>query len=545
MTAVNGVNSVNFKAEQQQKQTSGVTFPLLGTAVGAAGYFVKKELGKDAFEKQIKDGTEVKYTEALSDSEQKLVEAAKKEANDTKTETPKAEDKKADTPKAEGEAKPVTNETPKSLVADKKLNEVFGKETEITPDKYLEKYGYGTTLDSVVAKEKEMQKSIAKTTNEIKRAKAHSLIVNDYAQKGKRILGLQRQVETIEIERDKQIADIETKAKAKVEALKYDATKAKIDEAANKALSSAETEEAKKLIEENRTKQIEALDAKLKTINSDAEKSVSSVKTQTAKKLNNLHQQSYNLNEAGEKLEEKIHIKDKSGKDFSLDFEPDEKKLNKFLKEKGYDEAGLTKLMEAEQKKYLDKELKKIKAANPGKVYGQEEIAQARTELLETTEYKNAMKKSMTKIKEDLEKLTNEEIYRQMDSYGTKMTELAKGKIVNRERYLAHQQAQLSEIRSDIELYKSAKANKSKITKAQAEGVLTSTAAKVKEIKAKITTEGAAKTAETALGKAFDAVKGKLAKTHSGMNALIGAGIGLAAGIVIKLMVDGSKSSEV
>ncbi len=164
-------------------------------------------------------------------------------------------------------------------------------------------------------------------------------------------------------------------------------------------------------------------------------------------------------------------------------------------------------------------------------------------ETRERIQEKVAGKIEIAKAKE-IEKLNSAHL--------TKLKEMANGKVVNRERHLAHLQARLDEITADINLVETANKNKQKITRVQAEEVQSTSSAKVKSALKEVG-EKAGKTVEDVKGsvaetasKALESLKDKLPKEFkkvSGKAIAVGAVIGLGVGLIAKWMF-GGKSEE-
>ncbi len=157
------IEAVNFGNQQQKQQKSGVSVPawmLGGAAIGGSGaYFTK--YGKTPL--KLEGLTADEFTKALPKeglTETEKANAKKVEDYLTKNKTEEVKPEvKAD---AKPEAKPKTEVKPEakpeakgkvvsqSTVTDRKIDDIFGKNTELEPKEYLNKkygYQYSTTAD--------------------------------------------------------------------------------------------------------------------------------------------------------------------------------------------------------------------------------------------------------------------------------------------------------------------------------------------------------------------------------------------------------------
>lgn len=114
-----GVASPSFYGEEQ-KRKSGIGAFGIGTlgAGFAASQLMKKPMTQDLFEKNLKEGTEIKYKPELTADEKTKVDNATIEA---KSEAPKTDAPKTDAPKVEG-TKEVTGEVNTLEQAEKELS---------------------------------------------------------------------------------------------------------------------------------------------------------------------------------------------------------------------------------------------------------------------------------------------------------------------------------------------------------------------------------------------------------------------------------------
>lgn len=521
MAAVNGVNGVNFGSEQK-KQTSGVGIPIIATGAGAlGGYLMKKGLSKDAFESSLKDGSEIKYKSELTADEQKAVDAAKKELQGVKVEDKKpADDAKA---KVEGEGeeakKAATSvKASESAATGKTIDKIFGNKEELKWDEYLRrKYGCN---------------NLGQFNDRIKAE--HKKLYSDGAKRHERSKGVQLNKE--------------------INTLK--------GQAHNHTKSLGELE---KMIKQNQSivdteNKIKVAEFKLNNGLTDSPESLQS-------EIDNLKQSLANQQKRYEKVgEEYKKYSDRAGnivtdadKDFALDMDTLKGKVNDnklsegFIKQIRHDaRKEIVNEIEAEAEAKVVNENKNKKGTKPlGKKELADKIEAAKKQAV-------ADKEALITKYEDLcvetktAEVKSNRILKEFSNGRKSNCEIAQKQLHIDERELGKMEAKSLEMEKDYDLIKAAKTDGTTISKSTAQEVFDSAAVKSKSKVTKVAATKAEKVAGkeekaigTALEKAFDAVKGKFAGTHSGMRALIGAGIGLVAGVIIKFMVDGSKSESV
>jgi len=109
MTTINGVNSVNFKGEQDRRSSGmGIGVPIATTVLGGGiGYAISKQPDKDEFEKMVKSGETIKLKEGeLSEADKNLIKDAKAELDAEAAKKPAEEAKTAPDAKTTPETKP-------------------------------------------------------------------------------------------------------------------------------------------------------------------------------------------------------------------------------------------------------------------------------------------------------------------------------------------------------------------------------------------------------------------------------------------------------
>lgn len=492
MAAIYGVNGPTFGDGQQQKktQTTGIILPTGGLLVGGAtGYALKSQPSQDEYKASLKDGKDIKYTTALTDSENALVKAAKEEVTKASDST---ESKKAETDTKTTEAKPAETKTPEvttkpgeTAVPDNIKTDVeyhFGTEGTKKTVSPAELLG-GRTVEAY-------QKEVIDTSNE-KLKKADKTLEDFKTEQQANTDATTRARENYKTElalaEEEKIKDTEAVKAARTEA------KGKLDKAKDELKKAQDHEEnLKKLLGENDPEYIKA-QTETKTKQAEVEALEDAALTPREKAVNKAKA------EADAKLKEVDEAKKASDK-ARADADAVKDKPEFEAKDK---EA---KRLEAETKQ-------KQVLADEAKAIEQERGAQ------------NPLTAAKTRVENAL-----------------KAEETTKGVIDEAIKDKSNAAADLAKKQTYLDLAKEAGPNKA-ISKESFISKLTGNVTKAEtEVleKAGIDTPKV----ETALEKAYKAVGSKLESFHSWKKAGIFAGIGLAVGIVAKLIVDSSKPKE-
>lgn len=430
------VNSVSLGDQQQQKRTSGVIYPVLGTAIGAgAGYFIPKAPSQDEFVKTLKDGGEIKD---LTPEEQKLVAAAKKEAG----KAPEA---------SSSSAKSTSSATPDEKAVKEEVKKLFPKKEggEVTGNRLLSGKKPKDFATSVV---KPAEKALEKQQG----------IVDEAIEK-----------------HDKLVTDLET-------------------------AKSATTKDA---IKELRDSEVTPDDAKA------AEKAKDKAITKYNKAVDDLNAAQTAADDAAKASKAKPNDK-------KLKATADKKAKALKAKQKAYEEIkAQTELIEketatkvAKAKAYELREKAAIAKENGAK-NAETLAAQARTAEADA---KKAVDAEIAFKKARVTSLTTAE-------------KAAKEALEAAEKKLSTVAVKTSAIKARHELAKDLEKD-GKVSRETFETALTNGIESAKSTTSK---------GESAIAKAFEAIKGKLPKVKSGKQAAIFGAVGLAAGVIVKLIADG------
>lgn len=526
MTAMNGVGNkvVAFRGEQDERKSGGigVGVPILGAAVGTGVVAIKNKgfgkvsldtLEKDTFSKamaEVKDLTEDEKAavKTLQEHLEKPVDGETKTNPEAKTAGETAEETKTTTEGSEAKAG-AKEKSPKSLVSERSLDDVFGKgkeaKAEIMPDKYYEKYGSYANRETVDGIKSQLGKEAQAIQGHIVHAKNQAKRVDAFIEKTTQMTALQ-----------KQIAEIE-KARA---------------------------EDTFKILKKFNDDIAELTDETAKTkVQQKAAEEIARVEKQTAKELTGLYGKRSDLSESLAKVEKGINLTTNKGNKI-IGLEPTQETINKALKEKGLEPNGAEtkKLTEEAFDQLANERVKKLRKLEPNMAYDKAKI---KAYLMENPLNKAKVDASVEK---KIAAARAKEIAKVQEAHLAKLKEVANGEVTHFERKLARTKAKLGEVNADINLVETAKKNKSKITRAQAEEVLSTTSEKVKSAvkelgaKAGNVAEEAKGTASEAVAKAFETIKGKLPgelKKFNLKGLALGAGIGLVGGIVAKLIFGG------
>lgn len=535
MVAMNGVNKVgvSFQGDQDQRKSGGILFPaVLGTAagVGVAGLttgFTKPNLEgvtKDTFSKAM---AEVKD---LTEEQQKAVKTIEEHLATNPTEEPKTDGatdaKPSEAPKPNAEqkvdVKPADGTPPKSLVASKSLEEVFGQEAEISPDKYLKKYGYGATTATIETKKAGVQADIKRTQSEMAEATKQSELASRYVENRQNAETLQNEIAEIEkeVQRAKDAANAEAAAK-----------KTGITDA-----------------------------AKIAEIDTELQGKINDINQQAVKDLKSKTRQLSELDRVAGRLESKIRIQDEKGALYAAQFGQDNGKIAQAIKDQGYEKGGAqeAKILEEETDRVLNKHLDSLKKAGdatPPYHTAAEYTQAANTYLSKPEVQKEINDAAEVRRSEQATKISNEVIRRQKEEHFARLRELAQKKVDAKVELLANHQAKIEEMGADLELIKGAQEGKTNISRAQADGVLSKTKGKLTEALSNVKNKAEnvvnkvadeAKKLPEAVENALKEIKGKLPKEFKATNWKglgWGAGIGLVGAVVLKLIF-GGKSEE-
>lgn len=517
MTAINGVNSVNFKGEQE-KRSSG---PGLGTIAlttvvgGGAGVLLRDRkvslegLDKDAFEKATKDFTG--DDKANADTVKSYFD--KKDDKSDKAEA-KSEAKSEGKAEAKGEAKGKTPTAKPSVAAGGiTAEDLFKNADDMDPMKYLqEKYGYGNVqelMDGIKADRialggpegKHLRTSIKSgTKGQTRTEKVFSKVEQSIKQ------------EIAIAELKQRIAEDEFKVEGMA--------------TSNKA------EQSEKAIAQRR------LDTMKKTLKSQEEKLAS-------------FEAELKDNKAYQELKRAFDVKTDTATQRDAEFA---KKADNAATNAGqHAKKEMTDKIKTDAGKKAEKEASKKGLKGTER---QDFIKKAQDEAVVAN--KDRIEKYVALQKEkELSKRFISEFNDRFKSFKRETALDTKKGLIGSQRELSKQQASLLEKEKDLSLIQSAKKNKTKITKAQAEEVMNAAAAKAKEGVAKIAKEAGEKAGNAVDGaknsiaenaaKALDAIKKKLPKDLTKFNtkAMVwGGAIGLAAGLVIKWMFGGKSEPE-
>lgn len=525
MTAINGVNSVNFKGEQEQRSSGPGLGTIATTTVlgGVGGYLLKGKkvslegLDKDAFVKATKDLT----------GEDKANADAVKAYFDQKPEAKADEKAEGKSEKAEAKAEAKGTKAAKSSVAASgvTVENLFGNAEEIEPMKYLqEKYGYGSVqelMDGIKSDRialggpegKALRSSIKSGTKGQTRSEKLFSKVEQSIKQEIAIYELQGRID----EEEFKVSGMSTGTKA---------------------------EQAEKTIAQRR------LDTMKKTLKSQEERLVSFEAELKDNKAYRELRKSVNDEMQNMLLEEVPEAPKGAVKDANTEFRrtTDNAAVN----------AGQHAKKEMTNRIKEDAKKKAEKDANKKGLKGAERqtfIKEAQDQAVSASKERIEKYVQLQQEKESLKRVTSEYTNRFKTLKHETAIEAKKG-LIGSQRELSKQQATLLEKEQDLKLIQDAKKNKTKITKTQAQGVMDTAAAKAKDGIAKVANsvgEKAGKAGEEVKGsvaetaaKALEALKDKLPKElkkTSGKAIAVGAAIGLAAGIVIKWMF-GGKSEE-
>lgn len=532
MTAI---NSVSFKGDQDQRSSGGgYLFPVVGGAAAGVvgGGFVRgfrkvnlEGVSADTFAKAMADAKD------LTDEDKANIETIKKHLATNPSEESKTGDEAAKTGEdaaktgedaAKTGAKDAKEKAPKSLVGERSLDEVFGKgkdaKTEIVPDRYYEKYGAGATRETVDGIKSKLGKEILSTKGHIEHAKNQAKRVDAYVDKTNQMNAIKKQIAEVERARAQSIAKIAEETVKKTASAKNAGETAKIEQ---------------KALEE-----------------------IVRVKKQTAATLTKLNSAKSDLQEVLTKLQNSINITDRNGHKI-IGLEPTEDAIEKAIKAKGLEPGGAQtkKLIEETYDHLADERVRQLKEFKPTEAYDKavEKAGLKRNVLVQ--------KVVDEIVAEKIEAAKTKEIIKLKEAHLAKLKEVAQGRVTHFERRVARLKAQVGEINADINLVDTARKDKKKITRAQAEEVQGSTAEKIKSAlqeageKAKGAAADAPKAAAEdgkkalpeAVEKALKDLKGKLPAEFKKINWSglgWGAAIGLAAGVALKLIFGGGKSEE-
>ncbi len=493
---VNSVNSnsIPFKAAegQQQKTSSGMTFPVLGLAAGGAITGLTK-LGKTplSLESLTTDEFKKSIPTDLAGEEKAAAETIEKYLAKKPATTEAKPEVKAD---AKPEVKGTAASDATSKENKKKLDDIFGsKKEEIEPQKYLEEkyeYKYKTTADleaAIKAKKNELSGNPIKgqganAVNLGKDKKAAASVLSNAESFKKATLEknrLENQVAEAEAELAKYKADMELRGK---------------------------TPDTKVI--ENRQKRIDGIKEEL----TKADEKIAKIKKQ--------------FNPDSLKIEKEA-------------FEAAETRKAKNLK-KRLDAAATPggEITRAEVKarkealsavKKVEREKAIIKAKAEGKTSKEiQEAAEAAEKSIKDTDIR--VQNAAVRAKEATVDKIGREINTQYVESVTNINEgAAKAKVSKIGKKMSAQQAQIAEMEADLSMIRDAKKNGKNITKTAAGEVLE---------KAKAAAKAATEAIPDNVAKALEKIKGHLPKKINWAKTGIGAGIGLVAGLIIKGMVD-------
>lgn len=552
MVAINSVN-IPFKGEDRRESGGiGVGVPLLGAGVGVGVNAIMNKgfstlPAVDQFEKEGQDKF-IKAAESLSGEDKTA--AATVTDYFTKLNADKAKSgetsgqKSAETPTEPAKVEPAKVEPAKVEPAKAEVAAAKPEAVGVTPEQYMKKYGYGTDIKSLSAKEQALKDSIPKTEKELSEAAQQAEYVDQYT-------GNKAAAENL----NKDIADI----------------KAEAEQATSNAEKQAEARKAQ-LDPKKDAKEIASIDKETKA-------EILKIKEQEAKDLNPKYKTLTKLNEEAKKLEDQIRLTDAKNNACPAQFTPNKKKIDQAISDQGYAAGGTeeTRLTKEALEKHIDEHFAQLEKEHPGKVYNATQRSNIIADIKADRKVKIKIRNSVqAQITEAQERIKAEEILKQKEAHFVNINELAKGKVTTIDTQLAGQKAKLAEMSADSVLISNAQAKGVKITpdgklveapKAPLAPVAAEApkpvAAEVPKAPAaaadapKTTTTDAADTAKKAAEdlkkgaqEAFDKIKGKLGedfikefKKFNWKGLGIGAGIGLVAGIAAKLIF-GGKSEE-
>lgn len=505
--AVQGVNFGN----EQQKQSSGVVFPVLGAAAGAGvtafTKFGKKPLAiegltADKFEKSAEGATlEGDHKTAFETVKAYLTKKEAKTPESEKAATP-AEDKKSevktDKPATTTEPKVKVNKSnnPKSVATGVELNDIFDNgKTELKYDEYLaNKYG-AYDVQSLMDKIKDSKAEITR------------------------------------------LAGDPSKPSKEMKAAQYNLN-------AVKNFSSTHTEylnvQAKKVAIQS---EIDSLTAAQKGLDSKSPKYVSN-----QKRIDGLNKNIATIDKQLQTLDEKttaIKAKVPTIEEFAPDKAAIDQMLDKATKDGGRMDIVMTKVAKAKVKELQDlaeAEARKDAKANK-KTLTPEEIKEIREKI--TVDHPQVVEASISAGGKKGTELSIDAIKNQAKAFYEKQISCAENDLNKVTKSFGRKKAAVAEMEADLQLVRDARKNGTTITKTASEGVVKTNIAKVAESVKASASEAASKVPES-VTKAFETLTkaDKLKPGMNGKNILIGTGIGLVAGILAKFMADGSSKSE-
>lgn len=532
------VSKVSFKGDQEQQRSGG---PGLGTIAattvvgGAAGVFLRDRkvslegLDKDAFIKATKEftGEDKANADIVKAHLEKPTEEKTDAKPDEKTDA-KAEGKETKA-EAKTEAKGKTTTRPSIAAEGVTIENIFGKSEELDPKTYLqEKYGFSTRQELIDAIKQ--QKGVengsegAAMRKDIRAAQHNQKMTQEGIVKAKQLVA--QSIRGAEMELDVKVAEVARDEITDKTSRAYENAQKKVD-ALKKKLSdqAAKVEKLEKDLAANK---------RLQHGSSAILEAAEGVQTDSAfrEKLDNVAK-----NNVGPKA--KKEIKAKIEKEAEIKAKKDLARLEREAKEEA----------KAEKKKFV-----------PMTKEAQEEfISKAKAAAVEANGEKIEAYVKLQIEKENTRRMTAE-VNDRIKTAQDRATKESYKDLTKNQREMGSSKAATAEMEKDLALVRDADKNKTKITRAQGEEVLTSTASKAKEGITKATKDAkgkvgevAGKTAEEAksaasegAAKALEAIKKKLPKDLTKFNTkamVIGGAIGLAAGIVIKWMF-GGKSEE-
>lgn len=549
MTAINSLTS--FKGDQEQR-SGGILFPAVGGAVvgGIAGLGIRKPykpnlegVSADTFEKTMAGVAD------LTDDQKAAVKTIKEHlAGKSSEEKTDAKAEKADAKDAEAGAKESKTSKAKSVATNRELEDIFRGSEELPYDKYLQKKYGATSVGSLMdRRQKLVQEKSSEKGAGVKARKEGNIA----------------RYEAENIEKGIKKAQSIVSQKQQIELAELNVREAQINldfaEKADKEVAQSELNSAKKAL--NKKKE------RLATITEEFEKMAVDSQGKTRP----------GFSEVKAALEGEITTTLPSGQ--KVENAKLANAIDKRLKNAGLLPSGkydpskeLGQLKKAEEariieefkigKDAVEKAKKQIRSGNkPKNITEAEFIKQAKDKALEphrdmiNKRVKLAVDKRIQEIKaKETEAFLNR--FHNITSDVSKMGQIEAGK------KLSGIDAKIAEMDADIELTRNAKKNNTKITKAQAEETMQKATDKLKETMGKVkdSAKTVAKDAGEKAGKAGSESKGVTAGIEDALKALKdklptefkkfnsraliwGAGIGLAAGVVLKWMF-GGKSEE-
>lgn len=587
MTAI---NSVNFKGDQEQR-SGGILFPAVGGAVvgGAVGLGVRgrykanlEGVSADTFEKAMAGVTD------LTDDQKSAVKTIKEHLAGNKS----SEEAKEGATEAKSEAKSGAKGELKSNVSGRSLDDVFKGKDAVSREVYLSKYdskdGVIRNLGELIDARKELAKdysseAAAKGRKDGRIAGHNRKQVQDVVGKAKTLQAAQAKRDAAQLALDEATAldkntarfanDVEKAQKAVDKAQKeFDKVATHIDEASRKRLTAARNgispipsgdKKLTKSIDELVTDAIKhkGLPEGFKL---DVDKlDLSSLDVSKVKPDSHFGQIAKDerkavLDEIEKKAEEKVDADIAKERDAIA-----EKRLR--ASEERLASKTEAKPATAAPAAEATAEAKPVPAAEAAKP------AEAAKELSRKDRI-TAMKKTMAEsdatqrlietrtrfaIKKEILQIKTQEAKALLERAGGFINGMATKGSVGATRNTAKAEAKLAEMDADIQLLRKA-GPEGQVTREAAEEVLEKTSTKVKSAVKKAAEEvgeKAGKAGEEAKGKvatgiedALKTLKDKLPQEFKKFNKramLWGAGIGLAAGVVLKWMFGGKSEADV